>query len=134
MATSSKGPTLVETDIPGVFRNRQGALCDERGVRLSFAKLKAMDDERWAEVLGAPPSTPAELLKGVALDPRMHIDVRLSAAKQAAPYFDMRMPLQLNGDFTNKSAGTLDMAKLASMKRADRESLLKLLKQAGAEV
>lgn len=132
-SSSATKNALLATDIPGAFRNRAGILCNEHGIALGFAKLKALDDSRWMETLGSVPRTPAELLKGVALDPRMHIDVRLAAARHAAPYFDCRMPMKLEVE-GHATAGTLDLAKLAGMKRQERELLLKLLKQAGAEV
>lgn len=122
--------TLVETDIPGVFRNtRNGQLVNDSGVLLSFAKLKSMDEDRWTEVNGSMPKTPAELLKTIAFDPRFHIDVRIRCAKDAAPFYDMRMPLRVETEDVGSQA--IDMAKLSSMKRQDRETLLKLLKEAG---
>lgn len=129
---SSTRVTLVATDIPGVYRNRSGVLCNEKGVKLSFADLKAADTERWIESAGAAPNSPAELLKAIALDPRFHLDTRMHAAKQAAPYFDMRMPLRIDGTVTPKSG--FDMAKLANMPKKDREALLALLKTAGVEL
>lgn len=123
---------LLHTDIPGVFRNRAGVLCNEKGIALAFTQLKQKDDERWTEVLGAPPSSPAELLKAVALDPRFHIDVRLHAARQAAPYYDMRMPLRIDGNV--KQSGGLDLAALSKMPKKKREDLLSLLKEAGVEL
>jgi hypothetical protein len=134
MATSSGRMRLVETDIPGVFRNaRTGHLCNESGVRLSFATLKKMDEERWVESIGKPVETPAELLKAVALDPRMHLDVRLSAAKQAAPYYDAKMPLKVEAS-GGGLVGTLDLAKLAAIPAEERKALLELLRKVGVEL
>jgi hypothetical protein len=107
-------------------------LCNEKGVSLSFTELKSKDDARWVEAVGAVPTTPAELLKATAMDPRMPLDTRLSAARQAAPYYDMRMPLRIDGSMTAKSG--IDMAKLAAMPRVKRETLLELLKAAGVEL
>lgn len=123
---------LLHTDIPGVYRNRAGVLCNEKGVAISFQQLKAADDERWIETNGSVPSTPAELLKAVALDPRFHIDVRLHAARQAAPYYDMRMPLRIDGNV--KQTGGIDFGALAKMPKKKREDLLALLKEAGVEL
>lgn len=122
--------TLVKTDLPGVFRNMGGVLCDERGVALSFMQLKTADDARFTEVLGAPPTTPAELLRGVALDPRNSLDTRVHAARQAAPYFDRKMPLAIEAS-GSVNTGSLDMAQLAALPRAEREQLLTLLKKMG---
>ena len=134
MARSYPKAVRVSTDIPGVWRNQNGQMVDENGVLLSFKRLKEADDTRGTEVLGSVPTTPAELLKGIALDPRMHIDVRMSAARHAAPYFDQRLPFRLEGELNTKSSGGLDMGKVAAMPRKDRELLLKLLKAAGAEL
>jgi hypothetical protein len=132
VARSSAQNILMSTDIPGVFRSRAGVLCNEKGVSLSFTELKSKDDARWVEAVGAVPTTPAELLKATAMDPRMPLDTRLSAARQAAPYYDMRMPLRIDGSMTAKSG--IDMAKLAAMPRVKRETLLELLKAAGVEL
>lgn len=128
----SKRQVLRGTDVPGVFRNNAGVLVNVKGIALSFADVKAADAERWTEVLGSVPKTPAELLKGVALDPRLSLDTRINAARQAAPYYDMRMPLRVDGSF--KTPGAIDMVKLAAMPKKDREALLLLLKAAGAEL
>ena len=125
--------TLLATDIPGVFRNRAGVHCNERGVRLDFAELKKADDARWAEgPLGTTPKTPAELLKGVALDPRFPMDTRMQAARQAAPYYDMRMPLRI--DAGPAATSGIDLAKLSAMPRKKREELLALLRDAGVQL
>ena len=125
---------LVPTDIPNVYRNlRTQALCDSRGVALSFLEVKAADEERFIEVVGEVPESPAALLKAVALDPRHPLDVRLSAARQAAPYYDMRMPMRVEGELKHTGV-VFDPAKLAAMKKTDRELLLKMLKQLGVEL
>lgn len=130
--TRIQRPALFVTDIPGVYRNRSGVFCNEKGVSLSFAELKEADAERWVEVLGHAPTSPAELLKGIALDPRAPFDVRMKAAQQAAPYYDMRMPLRIDGNVKTNTG--LDMAALAKMSKEKRESLLKLLREAGVEL
>lgn len=129
---SSKAHVLVGTDIPGVYINRSGVHCDANGVSIAFTELKSKDEARWVEAVGAAPRTPAELLKAVAFDPRMRLDVRLHAARQAAPYFDMKMPLRVEGSLSAKSA--LDLSKLASMPKTKREQLLTLLKEMGVEL
>lgn len=78
---------LRPTTIEGVFLNRAGVHVDSRGVALSFRELKERDEAHFADVLGTPAATPAELLKAVALDPRQPFACRIDAAKAAAPYF-----------------------------------------------
>lgn len=123
------------TDLPGVYRNTKGEHVDARGVRIDFLKLKELDDERWREAspTGDAPTTPAELLRAAAFDPRNSLDVRLKAANQAAPYFDMRMPLRVEGEMEHTGM-IVDPAKLSAMSRGDRESLLKLLKKLGVSL
>lgn len=120
------------TDIPGVYRSPSGVLCDERGVALSFAQVRAQDNERFIEVVGEAPTTPAAFMKAVALDPRHPLDTRLKAANQAAPYFDMKMPLRLEGELDTTS--TIDFAKLAALSRDERTTLLALLQKVGASL
>lgn len=131
--TERSAPSLVlaRTDIPGVFRNSSGVLTDERGLALTWQQIKAADDARWAEVNGAPPRTPAELLRSVSMDPRHSLETRLSAARQAAPYFDMRMPLRVEA---SSPVGTIDLGNLAKMSVDERKTLLELLKKAGVEL
>lgn len=91
MATRNITPRKVKltpTDIPGVFRNKVGTLVDENNVALSFKALRTKDQDRFREALGGGEVTqPAELLKAVALDPRLPLHTRLDAANKAAPYF-----------------------------------------------
>lgn len=91
MATRNITPRKVKltpTDIPGVFRNKVGTLVDENNVALSFKALRTKDQERFSEALGGGEVTqPADLLKAVALDPRLPLHTRLDAANKAAPYF-----------------------------------------------
>ena len=91
MATRNITPRKVKltpTDIPGVFRNKVGTLVDEHNVALSFKALRTKDQERFSEALGGGEVTqPADLLKAVALDPRLPLHTRMDAANKAAPYF-----------------------------------------------
>lgn len=123
---------LVATDLEGVYRNAKGEAVDARGVRVDFLKLKQLDEDRWREAspTGELPTTPAELLRAAAFDPRNSLDVRLKAANQAAPYFDMKMPLRVEGELEHKGM-VVDPARLAAMSKEERESLLKLLKKLG---
>lgn len=107
-------------------------MVDERGVLLSWARAAETETTTAERILGHPISTPAHVLKRYALDPTMPLSVRLDAAKAAAPYYDMKMPLRVEGDMRNTSS--LDPAKLAAMSRTDREALLLLLRKCGAEV
>lgn len=125
---------LRPTAEPGIFTNSAGLLVDKNGILLSWARAAETQDAAAERILGHKLETPAHLLKWVALDPLMPLATRIDAAKSAAPYYDMRMPLRVEGDLNNRNAGGLDMTKLSAMPRKDREALLKLLKQAGAEV
>lgn len=120
------------TDVPGVYLNDQQVHVDERGVKLSFIQIRKADRDRLIEAAGEDIGTsPAALLRAVALDPRQRLDVRLSAARQAAPYFDQRMPLKIEGSV---DATGIDMAKVAAMPVTERKTLLDLLKKAGVKL
>jgi hypothetical protein len=90
MATlrTSRRLALKPTDIPGVFRNKAGVLTDEAGVSLTFKTLRKLDNDRFADALsGGAVSEPADLLKAIALDPRMPLHVRMDAANKSAGFF-----------------------------------------------
>lgn len=122
---------LRPTDDPDVFVNAAGSYVDRRGVLLGLQAAVESEIEAAERILGKPVETPAEFLKRIALDPILPFGMRMDAAKAAAPYYDMRMPLRVEGDIKQSSTG-LDPAKLSAMPREDREALLKLLKKAGA--
>lgn len=131
--TAAAVATLARTDIPGVFRNGMGQLVSEVGMPLSWADVKRMDEERWCRATGdtAPPSTPAALLRAAAMDPNLPLDTRLAAAKNAAPYYDMRQPLRVQAE---AAVGTMDMAALAKLPTEERQAMLDMLKKLGIEV
>lgn len=83
--------TLKATDVPGVYRNRVGALVDSDGVLMAFKNIKKADDDRFTEVLGNAPTTPLDVMTGVAMDPRNPMHVRLDAAKHATPYIKPKL-------------------------------------------
>jgi hypothetical protein len=128
--------TLMQTDMPGVYKNRKGYYCNEHGVALDFIALKAADNDRWRQATGAdePPQTPADLLRAASQDPRLPLADRLRAAREAAPYFNQKKPLAVEavGDFNTKS--TIDIQKLAGLSSAERKALLELLRKVGVEV
>lgn len=78
--------SLKATDVPGVFKNRQGLSVDENGVMLDFKGIKKRDDARFTEVLGKTADNPLDFMKGVMLDPRRSATDRYQAAKDALPY------------------------------------------------
>lgn len=123
--------TLTLTDCPGVYRNRMGVLVDEYGRALSFAEVKSADNQRFVEAVGAVPESPAALLRAVALDPRQRLDVRLHAARQAAPYYDKRQPIRIEGD---SPPSMFDFARLVSLPVAERKAFIETLKKVGVEL
>lgn len=92
---------LTPTSTPGVFVNKAGTLVNEFGVALSFKEVAKRDEERWTEVLGKSVQEPADLLKAMALDPRLPLHERKDAAKAAAQYFTpKRVSVQGGGEGT----------------------------------
>jgi hypothetical protein len=79
--------------------------------------------------------SPAKYLKAVALDPRMSTAVRIDAAKAAAPYFDRKTPVSVDGGLGDDGAvQPVNMALLASMPKAELEAALAVLAKLGFSV
>lgn len=95
-AGADSRPFIRATDLPGVYLNADGAQVNEAGVLMSLQAVKAAEADL-IEELGEPPQSPAQFLKRVALDPRMPLTTRITTAIAAAPYFDRKMPLGLEG-------------------------------------
>lgn len=127
---------LLSTDIPGVFRSRTGQYCNEYGVAISVAQLKAADNERWQQATGdaTPPTTPACLLRAASMDPRLPLKVRLQSAREAAPYFNQRKPLAVEAIGSFNAHTSVDIQKLAGLDIEERKMLLALLRKVGVEV
>jgi hypothetical protein len=128
---------LHPTDVPGVFTNRVGIRVDENGVSMSFNALQHAARSRDEEVIGEAADTPAKMLKVAALDPRNPLDMRIDAAKAAAPYFDKKQPTSIeatvSGTITIKPETIL--AALSNKELAALEVVLaKLGKVIDAEV
>src|SRR5688500_180893 len=96
-AKNPSGPALAPTEVPGVFRNSAGNLVDEFGFILGLRKAKQAEQDDLSQVLGHEVRTPAEFLKALSLDPRVPVQMRMEAAKAAAPYTDRKMPQGLDG-------------------------------------
>lgn len=128
--------TLLSTDIPGVYRSRTGHFCNEHGVALTALQLKVADNDRWMQATGeaAPPQTPADLLRAASQDPRLPLKDRLRAAREAAPYFNKRMPLSVEAVGNLSTNSSLDISKLAALSIEERKALLGLLRKVGVEV
>ncbi len=90
-------PRFRPTEVPGVYLNADGLKVDESGVLLTLRPLQVAEAARDEEILGEPVTTPAQLLKRVALDPSLALHIRMTAAVAAAPYFDRKMPTALEG-------------------------------------
>ena len=131
--SEADGPSLRPTETSGVFRNGAGLLVDSNGVLLSWMRATESEEATAIRIMGAPVTSPAQLLKLVALDPLMPLSVRLNAAKDAAPYYDAKMPLKVESTTTG-AGDLLDVTKMLAMPRKEREMLLVLLKKAGAEL
>lgn len=129
-------PSLRATELPGVYLNADGAQVDERGVLLSLRAVKDIETSLDEQVLGEPVTTPALLLKRVALDVRLPLETRLRAAKEAAPYFDRKMPTALEGGDPDKpvrvESQSVLLRNLANMEPDERKAALTLLERLGA--
>lgn len=126
---------LTATDTPGAYLNDRGVPCDERGIALDFLQLKTLDRARLGAVIDDTVDSPAKFLKAVALDPRMSTAVRVDAAKAAAPYFDRKTPVSVDGGLGEDGAAQpLNLAVLATMPKAELQAALVLLAKLGVSV
>lgn len=112
---------LRPTATPGVYRNEVGLLVDGDGVLMDYKDVKARDEARFERIIDGPVDTPAKLLKAVSLDPQLPLPVRMDAAKAAAPYFDRKMPIGIDGGAQGKP---IAMLVSHNMKSATMEELL----------
>lgn len=122
---------LTPTDKPGVFINSAGAFVDQYNVLVSLAMLGNAEQLLDEQIIGKKVETPAELMKRIALDPRLPLTMRLDAAKGAAPYYDKKTPIATENTNVDK---TIDMAVLAKVPAAKRAELLSLLKGLGVDL
>lgn len=124
-------PHLQPTDDPGVFRNADGRLVDEKGVLLSFSNAREAEVKYAEKLIGGPVDSPAKLMKRVALDPLLPLGMRLEAAKGAAPYYDKKMPISIEQKTEDL---TIDVKAIAAMPREKRIALLAQLKELGVNL
>lgn len=124
-------PGLAATDKPGIYVNEAGAYVDSNGVLASFAALGAAEAALDEQILGKKVETPAELMKRIALDPRLPLTMRLDAAKGAAPYYDKKTPIATENTNVDK---TMDLTMLAKVPKEKRAELLALLKGLGVDL
>lgn len=134
-AAEAKAPgvnSLTPTETPGVFRNASGILVNEAGVFIGLLAARKAEAEDLGVVLdGDTVDSPAKLLKAVALDPRLPLETRMDAANKAAPYFDRKQPIGVDGgvdpngvakpialDVTAKAVAGLSDEELSALRRA----------------
>lgn len=128
--TRARVSTLRPSDIPGVFINRAGIHVNEDGVRISFKELQQRDKDRFTEVLGHEPATPADVLRGISMDPRVPMHVRQSAANQCASFYS---PKLASTTIVGANGGPLDVrAQVGELSDAALAKLDKLISQGAA--
>ena len=129
------GPMRLRRTLnPGVYLNSEGVQVDERGLLLSLRDVQEAEQDQAEAVIGESLESPAQLLKLVALDPRLPLGMRLDAAKAAAPYYDRRMPLGLDGggeDKPIKTQSSVLVKNLNALDAGERKAALALLEKLG---
>lgn len=125
---------LRPTGTPGVFLNRSGQMVDADGILLTYGQVKGKDDARWERIIGEPVDTPAKLLKAVTLDPQQTLMTRLDAAKAAAPYFDRKKPIGIDGGSDGKPIEVLHRHKLVGMSQEELDDFERMLKLTGTSL
>lgn len=127
---------LTRTDIPGVYRSPRGATVDHLGVLLGFQALKLRYETHATQVIGHPARSPAEFLKLAAMDPRTPFADRVDAAKAAAPYYDRKMPLAVDGGADPNAPGgpglPIQVASLKGLSDAELMTMQALLEKTSA--
>jgi hypothetical protein len=118
---------LTPTSVPGIYKNKAGVLVDGDGVMVDYATVKNADQERFEKILGGPVDSPAKLLKAVALDPQLPLNTRISAATSAAPYFDRKKPVGIDGGEDGKPIQMEVIHRLPNMAQAELDALEQLL-------
>lgn len=122
---------LRPSDIEGVYVNRMGVLVDADGIMISLARAREIEEERFGDTT---PSTPAELLKAAALNQRLPLEVRLDAAGKAAPYFDRKVPVGIEGSMPGSPINLTTLRKgLKNLTPQELETLIALLAKAGID-
>lgn len=128
-------PLRRRTDLPGVWLNQEGAQVDEAGVLLSLRRVKAIEAEHHEAVAESPvPSSPAHFLWLQVLDPLLPLSTRIGCATSAAPYFDRKMPLALEGGDPSrpiKSESSVAIGQLEKLSLTERKSAIALLEKIG---
>jgi hypothetical protein len=126
------GAKLRPSDITDVWLNELNIPCDADGVALSFKQVKARDLARFEEVIGEEVTSPAQLLKAVALDPRQPMNQRISAAISAAPYYNRKQPIALDGGLNPDTGRPIPLAgpDLSGLSDADVTTYVALLRKA----
>ena len=131
-AKTKTRPSLRPADTPGVFLNDLNVPCDERGIALDFLQLRNLDRANYGAVIDDTVDSPAKYLKALALDPRMSTLIRMDAAKAAAPYFDRRAPISVDGGVgTDGTVQPINMAMLAALPQKELEAALALFTKLG---
>ncbi len=127
-------PFLAPTHIPGVFLNAHGLNVDEYGILIAFRDLQLKHSSHEVSILGKAVETPAEVLQLAALDRNLPLSTRLSAAKDAAPYFNRKKPVAIDGgeDAETGKAKPITVKNLRGLDDAELSALETLLGKATA--
>jgi len=126
---------LAPTDVPGVYLSRSNVRVNYQGVWVDFINLKTADRVYRGAVIDGDVDSPAKFLKSVALDPTQPLLLRIDAAKAAAPYFDRKTPIAVDGGADAAGvAQPLNMSVLAAMPTAELKAALALLTKLGVPV
>lgn len=116
---------LTPTERAGVWRNAAGLDVDANGAGLDVQalseQLELSEEER---VLGRRAQTPAEVMKYAALNRKLPLGLRLTAAKDAAPYYDRKQPQALDGGVD--PTGTPQPIRLENLAGLSTEELTQL--------
>ena len=102
------------------------------GHKHAFNQLTNEQRQEIAKAAGG--ITPLELFISVCRQEDIPLNVRLAAAKEAAPYMHKKMPISIEGGDPNKPINILDVSQLRNLSTKEIEAMLELVKKAGGAV
>lgn len=115
----------------GAAENLRNGL-DEDGILLAFKNAQLEHELRERAIIGKAVESPAEVLLVTALDRALPMPLRIAAAKDAAPYYNRRMPIGVDGGL-GKDGEPLPLFDPSRLSTEELTALHTILAKAGVD-